>query len=71
MGNTDSPRYSREHRKESDLTDEDGKEMQETHESKWKETPQAPWSVEVADSYLQGLTIKAMEVRKKHKHLFC
>lgn len=48
MGNADSPRYSNEHRRESDLTDGDGKKTQDTHESKWEETPWAPWSVEAA-----------------------
>jgi len=48
MGNTDSPKYSKKHRKESDLTDGEGEETQDTCESKWEKTPQAPWSVEAA-----------------------
>lgn len=48
MGNTEQPRYSKEHRRESDLTEGDGKETQDTHESKWEEIPQAPSSVEAA-----------------------
>lgn len=42
------PRYSKEHRRESDLTEGDGRETQDTHESKWEEIPQAPSSVEAA-----------------------
>lgn len=34
MGNIDSSWYSREHIKEPNLTDEDGMETQDTHESK-------------------------------------
>lgn len=62
MGNTDSPRYGKEHRREADLTDGDGKETQDVHESKWEETPGAPWFVEAAKT----LTFKvSYESRKK------